>query len=64
MLLENTEISNQDRDPGFDSWAMSLDAWLDTPEGLAWLDEQADAAEMRMTSECFGTRPGLWSAHP
>jgi hypothetical protein len=65
MLLDNTEIStpDQDRDPGFDAWAMSLDAWLDTPAGLAWLDDQADAAEMQMTTEHFGTRPGLWSTH-
>jgi len=38
-----------DADPGYTTWsetghaadALTFDEWLDTPEGLAWLDEEA-----------------------
>lgn len=47
--------------PEFTEWAESLDAWLDTPAGLAWLDNEADAAEMRIAAETYGTRPGYFT---
>lgn len=47
----------------FDDWAMSLDAWLDTPAGQAWLAEQDDVASMARNAECFGSRPGLGGRH-
>ncbi|MBK1722815.1 hypothetical protein [Thiocystis violacea] len=43
----------------FEDWAMSFDAWLDTPAGLAWLAEQEDAFSMARNTECDGIRPGL-----
>lgn len=36
-----------------------FDDWLDTPAGLAWLDNAADAYAMSRSAESFGTRPGL-----
>lgn len=43
----------------FDEWAAHLDAWLDTPAGLAYIAEQCDAEEMRASAQRYGTRPGL-----
>lgn len=38
---------------------ISFDAWLDTPEGWAWADDMADAAEMSRVAFLYGDRPAL-----
>ena len=47
----------------FDEWAMSMDAWLDTPPGMAWLAAQCEAFEMASAAERYGSRPGLEVRH-
>ncbi|EXJ13589.1 hypothetical protein [Imhoffiella purpurea] len=64
MYLEDPEdintLDDDDRPVDtFEDWAMSLDAWLDTPAGLAWLDAQAEACSMGRDAELYGIRPGL-----
>ncbi len=44
-------------------WAERFDAWLETDEGLAYLDEQAAAMCMRTEAERYGERPGLGGRH-
>lgn len=63
MLMQQTYLSTgQERNPAdFDARAMSLDAWLDTPAGIAWLGAEAEASEMRIAAETFGSRPGYFT---
>lgn len=60
-----TEIPHDINRPefSFDDWWMSLDTWLDTPGGLAWLAEQSDVEQMRASAQQYGTRPGLEVCH-
>lgn len=53
------DINTDDYPPDqFECWAMSVDAWLDTAEGAAWLASMDDAESMRRAAD-FGDRPGL-----
>lgn len=40
-------------------WAMSLDAFLDTSEGQAWLSQMAEAHDLAESAFTYGVRPGL-----
>lgn len=50
ILLSNAPLADERND---------FDDWLDTPAGLAWLDNAADAYAMTRRAETFGTRPGF-----
>ncbi|TCT21188.1 hypothetical protein [Thiobaca trueperi] len=63
MYTEFPHDINRPADP-FEDWAMSLDAYLDTPAGLRWLAEQGDVADMQRAAERYGSRPGIWEAAP
>lgn len=39
--------------------ALEFDDWLDTPDGMAWLDNMDDARSMSRAAQTDGTRPGL-----
>jgi hypothetical protein len=58
MYIEFPHDINPPADP-VEDWAMNLDAYLDTPEGLAWLKQQEDVESMRVNANRDGVRPGL-----
>jgi hypothetical protein len=45
----------------FESWWMSLDAWIGTAEGEAWMANMEDAESTRCYAK-YGSRPGLGSS--
>lgn len=58
-----TELQRKTNRPveRFADWAFSFGAWLDTPDGLAWIDEQADAFDMAISADRYNEIPGVWS---
>ncbi|EXJ16941.1 hypothetical protein [Imhoffiella purpurea] len=55
----NTLVDDERPVDTFEDWAMSFDAWLDTPAGLVWLAEQEEAFSMARDAELYGVRPAL-----
>ncbi len=58
-----TGASAAPRDDIVSGWAERFDAWLETDEGLAYLDEMAGVECMRIGAERYGARPGLGGRH-
>ena len=60
-MYDKNRIDINRPESSFDDWWMSLDAWIDTPAGLAWLASMEDTESLRHDAQDYGNRPGLGS---